>query len=146
MKSFSNQGFGLMLLRLALGGMFVYHGITKLQNMEGTIGFFASLGFPAFLAWLVAIVETVGGILLILGLWPMIAGLLLAIIMIVAILKTKLGGTFGAAEKDVLFLVSALTIAFSGAGSCSLVKCLKDCKHKDAPVTSGPQQNPPSSI
>ncbi len=153
MKSFSNPGFGLLLLRLTVGGLFLYHGITKFQNMQGTIGFFASLGFPAFLAYLVAAVETVGGILMVLGLWTSVAGAALAIILAVAIFKTKLGGAFPKAELDVLLLVASLSVAFGGAGSCSLLRCFKRCDHKcdhscgvSAPAaSSAPAQNPPSA-
>lgn len=150
MKLFSNQAFGLLLLRLAIGGIFLYHGILKLQNMQGTIGFFDSLGFPAFMAWMVALIETVGGALMILGIWPMAVGLLFAAIMVVAILKTKLGGSFGAAEKEVIILVSSLTLAFGGAGSCSLIRCMKKCAHRDGCNTesgnaSEARQNPPST-
>lgn len=142
MKSFSNQGFGILLLRLAIGGMFLYHGIGKLQNIQGTIEFFDKIGLPAFMAWVVALVETVGGALMVLGLWPMVVGLLFAIIMAVAIMKTKLGGGFVEAEKEIVILVASLALAFGGAGSCSLVRCFKDCKHKDAPAAA---QNTPSS-
>ena len=147
MKIFSNQGFGLLLLRLAIGGLFLWHGITKFQNMDGTIAFFGSIGLAPFWAWVTATVETVGGALMVLGLWPTIVGLLFTVIMVVAIIKTKIGGEFGAAEKDILFLLSSLALVFGGAGSCSLVKCFKSCKHKDASAAaSAPTQNPPSSM
>ncbi len=142
MKSFSNQGFGLLLLRLAIGGIFLYHGISKLQNMQGTIGFFDKLGLPAFMAWAVALIETVGGALMVVGLWPLAVGLLFAVIMAVAILKTKLGSGFAGAEKELLILVASLTLAFGGSGSCSIVRCLKDHKLKGA---SAPEQGPSSS-
>ena len=64
------QQFGILLLRLALGVMFFAHGfILKFWTigMEGTVRFFAVLGFPGWLAWLTAIAETVGGIMLVLG-------------------------------------------------------------------------------
>lgn len=153
MKIFSNQGFGLLLLRLTVGGLFLYHGITKLQNMDGTIGFFGSIGLAPFWAWLVAIVETAGGALMVLGLWTTIVGLLFAVILVMALIKTKIGNvtSFSGAELDVLLLLASLSLAFAGAGSCSLVKCFKKCEHKDIPApvaaatsAAAPTQNPPS--
>ncbi len=132
MKLFSNPGYGLLLLRLMVGGVFLYHGITKLQNMQGTIGFFGSLGLPSFLAWTVALIESIGGALMVLGVWPMAVGALFALIMIGAIVKTKLGGSFMAAEKEVILLVCSLALAFGGAGACSLIKCIRHCTHKDS--------------
>ncbi len=152
MKIFSNQGFGLLLLRLTVGGIFLYHGITKFQNLEGTIGFFGKLGLAPFWAYLVATVETVGGALMVLGLWTTIVGLLFAVILIVALVKTKIGTvtSFSGAELDVVLLLASLSVAFAGAGSCSLIRCFKKCEHKDAavkaaPVASAPAANPPST-
>ena len=57
--------------RIVLGLAFFQTGTGKFQNFERTVGFFDSLGlpFPAFNAGLVASMETVGGILLIVGLF-----------------------------------------------------------------------------
>ena len=148
MKIFSNQGFGLLLLRLTVGGIFLYHGITKFQNLEGTVGFFGSIGLAPFWAYLVATIETLGGALMVLGLWTTVVGLLFTVILVVALIKTKIGNvtSFSGAELDVVLLLASLSLAFAGAGSCSLVKCFKSCKHKDAvPAASAPVQNPPSN-
>lgn len=58
-----------LLLRLALGVMFLAHGLLKILvfTMPGTVGFFESVGFPGFLAYLVVIAEIGGGLLLIAG-------------------------------------------------------------------------------
>ncbi len=62
--------YGALLLRAAMGGLFIAHGFYLkifVFTMAGTVGFFESVGFPGWLAWVVMIVETVGGVLLILG-------------------------------------------------------------------------------
>jgi uncharacterized membrane protein YphA (DoxX/SURF4 family) len=66
--------------------------------MEQTIGFFASVGFSAFMAWVVAITETVAGAAVIIGFSTRIAASLLAIIMIVAIVCVK--GKMGFAKAE----------------------------------------------
>ena len=55
--------YGALVLRVALGVLALSHGLTKLLvfTPAGTVGFFASLGYPAFVAWFAMIVETVGG-------------------------------------------------------------------------------------
>ena len=41
----------------------------------GTVGFFASLGYPAALAWAVMLIETLGGVALILGFYARVVAL-----------------------------------------------------------------------
>ena len=53
--------FAALLLRLALGVMFVSHGLQKLLifTPAGTAQFFASVGFPGWLAGPVIAAETI---------------------------------------------------------------------------------------
>lgn len=113
----------LLVLRVALGIVFFAHGLQKLQNMEGTLGFFASFGIPAFFAYLVAWVEFLSGIALVLGVYTCIAGALLAIIMVFAVVlvKSKAGGLM-AAELDFMAFASAIAISVMGPGRFSLMK------------------------
>jgi uncharacterized membrane protein YphA (DoxX/SURF4 family) len=71
---FHSPALGLFMIRLVAGVIFIYHGISKLSDMPSTVGFFASLGLGAFFAWLVALVELLGGVSLILGLWSRFFG------------------------------------------------------------------------
>jgi putative oxidoreductase len=63
--------YGILLLRVALGVMFLAHGLTKLLvfTPAGTAGFFESIGFPGFLAYPVIAFEVIGGLLLVLGVY-----------------------------------------------------------------------------
>ena len=58
-----------LLLRLALGTMFIAHALLKyfVFTLPGTAQFFGSLGLPGMLAYVVFAAELVGGLLLILG-------------------------------------------------------------------------------
>lgn len=61
--------YAAFALRLALGVMFVAHAGLKyfVFTMPGTVAFFASLGLPAWLAYLTVVAEFLGGVALILG-------------------------------------------------------------------------------
>ncbi len=52
-----------------LGLTFFIHGLVKFQGgIENTAGWFASIGIPSFMAYVVGVIELVGGIALIIGL------------------------------------------------------------------------------
>ena len=61
--------YATTLLRVSLGALALAHGLLKILvfTPAGTVGFFASLGLPAFLAYATIFVEVVGGIALIAG-------------------------------------------------------------------------------
>lgn len=126
----ANEKLGLFVLRLTLGSIFLVHGISKLSNMEGTIGFFGMVGFSAISAWVVALVETIGGAFVILGLWTRIASSLLAITMIVVIFSVKSGKGFGASELEIALLGLSLGIGLIGCGRWSMCRLWhkKDCE------------------
>jgi putative oxidoreductase len=89
------QAWGVTLLRLTVGAVFVAHGLPKLfgpmwgTSPEGTVALFALVGLqPApLLAVTVGIVELCGGMALFLGAFTRLMSALLAIIMAVAIWK-----------------------------------------------------------
>jgi putative oxidoreductase len=113
---------GLLLIRVAIAVVFIFHGWMKFQNMAGTIGFFHMIHVPAFMAYVVAAVELLGGIAMLLGMWVSVAGYLLAITMVFAILLVKIKIGFPAIEIDIAMLGASLGIAMVGAGRFS-IKC-----------------------
>ncbi len=112
----------LLLLRIGVGVIFIVAGWGKLTGIEGTIGFFDGLGIPlpGIMAWVVAIVEFFGGIMVLLGAYAKIPYLLLAIVMVVALLTTKLGGEFSAARLDLMLLLTTLALFLMGSGAYSV--------------------------
>ncbi len=113
--------FGIFLVRVVLGVVFIAHGWDKISNMGGTIGFFSSLGLAPIFAYLVAWTEFLGGLMVLIGLYSRMAAYLLAVVMFFAIVLVKWGSGFlGGYEFDLLILVSALMVAWSGAGPYSL--------------------------
>lgn len=117
---------GLFLIRIGLAAVFIVHGWGKLSSIEGTIAFFATIGLPAFFAWLIGALEFVGGVLLLLGLWVELSGWVLAAIMLFAIILVKGSKGFaGGYEFELSLLFSALGIALTGGGKITLQKYLK---------------------
>jgi putative oxidoreductase len=76
--------YGILLLRLCLGVMFIAHGQHKLLVFKpsGTAAFFKSLGLPGWLAYFTIAAELGGGVFLILGIWPRYVAVPLALLMI----------------------------------------------------------------
>jgi putative oxidoreductase len=120
--------WGIALLRVMVGLTFFMHGQQKLFGMgiDGVGGFFASLGIPApaLAAVVVSLIETVGGLALILGVLTRLAGVLLAADMLVALLVVHWPNGFYAGEGGVeLVLVlgaAALALAVTGPGAMAL--------------------------
>ena len=59
----------ILLLRVALGVIFVVHALIKIvvYTLPGTVAFFESAGFPGASAYLVTAIELVAGALLVVG-------------------------------------------------------------------------------
>jgi len=113
-------GWGLLVIRLGLGAGFIAHGFQKFSAMDGTIAFFSSVNLPAALAYLVAAIELLGGIAMVLGVFTTIAGALLALVMVGAIILVKFKmGFLGGFEMDTLYLAMALGIVLAGPGAYS---------------------------
>jgi putative oxidoreductase len=113
-----------LLLRIGIGLIFIYAGWGKLTGIEGTQEFFGNIGIPlaGIMAWVVAVVEFVGGIMVLVGFRIQIPALLLAFIMVVAILTTKVGGedVFRGMRLDLLLLLTSLALVITGSGKYAL--------------------------
>lgn len=81
-----------LILRLMAGGVFFSEGILKFVYVNQGIGRFTKLGmpFPHFTADFVAVLEIVGGLMIICGLATRLLAAPFIIEMIVAILSTKI--------------------------------------------------------
>jgi putative oxidoreductase len=118
---------GAAIIRIFLGATFFIHGLAKFQGgIENTVGFFDSLGLPGFTAYVVALIELLGGLALLLGIGTKIVSILFAIIMVVATFKVKLAGGFlgngqGAGfELDLALLAMAVFLVVTNKSSLAL--------------------------
>jgi putative oxidoreductase len=118
---------GLLVLRLALGTIFIAHGGQKLfvYGFEGVAGGFAQMGVPmaSVVGPFIGFVELFGGIAIFIGLLTRLAGLGVASTMIGAISLVHLKNGFfnpGGIEFPLMLLASALAVVITGAGSYSI--------------------------
>lgn len=131
------RNLGLFLLRVFVGGTFIFHGVLKAMHMQETVGFFSQIGFNAFWAYVATYAEIIGGVGLVLGLFTMYAAILVAINMCVAAFKVKwtldgvpFMGRYLASEIDLSLLVSCISIICLGGGGWSLSRWCKCRCHK----------------
>ena len=82
----SSSNYGVTLIRVSLGIMWIAHALLKLFvfTLPGTAQFFASIGYPGFLAYPVFAVELLGGLALLLGVYARQVSLALVPVMAVA--------------------------------------------------------------
>ena len=126
--------WGLLALRLVLGAIFLIHGWAKLSpasavgGIPGWTKLLVGLGvpLPGVTAWGVALLEVVGGALLIIGFGTRALAVLFTLNMLVATwAKLKWGAKFTqfdgtGYEFDLLLIVVHLALIGTGAGSLSL--------------------------
>ena len=115
---------GLLLLRIAVGAVFIGHGRQKLFGMgfAGVSGMFSHMGvpLPGVMGPFVALLEFFGGIALILGLLTRLVSLGFAIDMLVAILLVRLKDGFSHYELEFLLCASGFALLLMGAGEFSI--------------------------
>ncbi|HOV11761.1 MAG TPA: DoxX family protein [Bacteroidales bacterium] len=119
---------GLLILRIGIGIMFILHGLPKMMGGTETWQFLGSqmsvigVGFGfTFWGFMAALSETLGGLLLIPGLFVRPAAMLMLFTMIIATLMhlsvgDGLKGASHAMEMGIVFL----SVIFTGAGRYSL--------------------------
>ena len=136
----TSNDVSLTILRLVLGVVFFAHGAQKMLGwfggfgFHGIMGFFAHLGMPAPVAFLVIGAEFFGGLGLIIGLFTRIAALGIAANMIGAIFMVHLPNGFfmnwmgtqkgEGIEFHLLALAMAAALLLRGAGAFSLDRAL----------------------
>lgn len=122
---------GALILRVTLGILFFIHGLVKFQGgIENTVGWFESINIPGFMAYVVALIELVGGIALIIGFATRLVSILLALLMVGAIITAKLpvgllgNGQMAGYELDLAFLAIAVYLAINGSKLLSISRLL----------------------
>lgn len=123
----STTDFGTLVLRLALGTMWISHALLKLLvfTLPGTAQFFDSVGYPGWMAYPVFAAEIVGGTAILLGIYARQVSLLLVPIMLAAawvhlpngwVFSAKNGGW----EYPVFLAIASLALWLLGDGAYAL--------------------------
>lgn len=115
--------YAALAMRLALGIMFIAHGLTKVFvfTPAGTAGFFESIGIPGFLAYPVMAFEVIGGLMLVLGVYARwVAAIAVIQLFVAATVHFGNGWSFtnpnGGWEYPIFLTISALVVALLGEG------------------------------
>ena len=134
------KGYAALPLRLILGFGFIFHGWPKLgSGHDGFAGMLTGIGVPApgLMAYVVALVETLGGLALIAGAFVAIVSIPLIINMLVALFTVHLpngfsfmnmtgmgpeGPEFGMPgyEVNLLYIAGLAALMLMGAGALSV--------------------------
>jgi len=116
---------GLLVLRLALGIIVLFHGVAKLRHGVAWIQHpLTAIGLPPAMAYGAYVAELVAPVLLIVGKWTRIAALVIAFDMIMAIVLVLRPRLFAlndmsggwAIELEALILATALALCLAGGG------------------------------
>ena len=130
MTPISNADYAAFILRLALGLMFLAHGLLKVLvfTVPGTVQFFDGLGLPAIIAYLTILGEIGGGLLLIAGIFsryvalaliPVLAGALVLAHWSAGWMFANQGGGW---EYPAFLIAASLSVALLGDGAFALGK------------------------
>jgi putative oxidoreductase len=118
------EPFALLLLRLGLALVFMFHGYPKLfGETDRYTEAFRNIGLPPFLSYVTGVIEFFGGAALGLGVLTPIAGLLLLLDMCGAMWKYNLSeGVFAVREYELPLVLglASLAVAAMGGGRFSL--------------------------
>ena len=126
-KSDDNQSMkfiGIGLLRIHFGVILLAHGWLKVSifTVDGTVNYFASIGLPAVIAYLVIFGELVGGLAILLGIQTRLASLFTVPIVLGAAIMNSGNGWLHSAngggwEYAASLTVIAVAITLMGSGN-----------------------------
>jgi putative oxidoreductase len=122
------QDAGILILRVSLGILILFHGMDKIVHGIGPIqGMVTGMGLPGWVAYGVYLGEVLGPALLVTGFHARIGAGLIAINMVFAILLAHTGDLLSLSphggwrlELQGMYLVTALALACLGPGRFSL--------------------------
>ena len=120
------SSIAMLIGRILLSIIFIQAGISKLMNVSGTIGYFETIGLPlaSLLIWPVILIEIVGGLMVLTGLYTRIAASVLALFCVFAAFTGHSNWAdivdFQAFMKDIAITGGLFYVAAAGAGIISL--------------------------
>jgi putative oxidoreductase len=120
--------YAVFILRLSMGLLFLVHAGQKLFvfTPAGTVKYFASLGLPEWFAYAIILLEVVGGLALVLGVYARAAALILAAELLGTIVMVHGANGFafsnprGGWEFPAFWAVALVVSTFLGDGAYAL--------------------------
>lgn len=124
--------YAAAILRITLGTILVAHALLKILvfTLPGTAGFFASQGFPGWMAYPVVLIELLGGVAMVMGFQTRLAAIVAIPVFLGALLVHSVNGWLftsqnGGWEYPALLVVLAVVVAMLGDGAFSLAAALR---------------------
>ena len=125
-----NENAGKLVLRLTVGILILFHGISKILHPESLAWIeqqLNSMGLPAFIAYGVYAGEVLAAVMVILGIFTRAGGLLIAVNMIFALVLAHTDDIFRlgdhgqwAIELQLFYLLGGISILLLGSGKYAL--------------------------
>lgn len=118
-----NTDIGLGVLRVVAGLALAFlHGIGKMPPADWLVGRAGDMGFPmpTLFAWLAALAELAGGVMLALGVLTRPVAVFVTIHFVIVVLLAHAGDPIADRELPILFLSIATLFALAGPGRYSL--------------------------
>jgi putative oxidoreductase len=126
LNSLKNDAAGKLLLRCTVGILMLFHGIAKLMHpgsLDSVRGLLSFHGLPEFIAWGVLVGEVIAPLMLVLGVFSRVGGLLIVINMLFAIALAHSGDLFSLTEHggwrlelQGFYLFGGLAVLLLGSG------------------------------
>ena len=120
------ENYSLLLLRLMVVIIFLYHGIPKAIFWPAASQKFVEMGFPGFLGPITGIVETILSVFVLVGIYSRFSNLVFAFIMAGALTGVHIpdsiaqGILTAGLERDLMLIVGVLVLAAFGPGAWSI--------------------------
>lgn len=118
-----NTDLGLLILRIAVGALMLFHGIAKLGGVSFIEGMLDEKGLPSFLAYGVYITEIIAPLLILVGYRTRLASVAYIFGLLFAVALVHSGDLFSLNENGGwqlellgLYLLGALSLFFTGGG------------------------------
>ncbi|HET8886582.1 MAG TPA: DoxX family protein [Salinimicrobium sp.] len=118
-----NLNIALLIIRVAIGGMMLAHGIPKLLMLFGPepLQFPGMFGMsPALTLGLAVFAEFLCSIFIIFGLWTRLASIPLIITMVVAVFYVHVADPFSSKELGLQYLMGYVVLLLLGSGKFSI--------------------------
>jgi putative oxidoreductase len=126
-NSSRSTDLGIALLRAGLGTMWITHALLKLFvfTLPGTAQYFASIGFPGWVAYPLFAAELFGGLAIVFGLYARQVALVLSPVMAVVVSVHAANGWVhtapgGGWEYPAFLLLASVALWLAGDGALSL--------------------------